>query len=106
MPIGLVLVALALICSCAGAQWAAADNVGYRLPHIYGKFTVPKTRRVRTAEAAGWILSLIGGNILANELWPAHPLASIAVFVVVLVGINGTPALIATVLHNHRLASR
>ncbi|NMM92465.1 hypothetical protein B2J88_50950 [Rhodococcus sp. SRB_17] len=61
---------------------------------------------MRAAEGAGWILSLIGGSVLANELWPAHPLASIAVLVVVLVGINGIPGLIATVLHNHRLASQ
>lgn len=35
MLIGLALVAVAIICSCAGAQWAAADNVSCRLPHVY-----------------------------------------------------------------------
>ncbi|WP_157226508.1 hypothetical protein [Gordonia soli] len=89
-----------------GAIVAARQNFGYRLPAISGGYPVRPAQRVKRAQTAGWLLSIVGVLGIGGAVWDTAPWWGLATAAVLFLLVNVVPSLAVTALHNRRELAR
>ncbi len=100
MLLPLCVITFAVLLHVVAARIASRENYGRRLPTLNGSYPVRPALRVRRAQTAGWILSIVGALQLGNHFWLTEPWLAIGIVVAVLLLVNGLPSLLVTALHN------
>lgn len=106
MLLAVCLIALAVLFHIEASRIASRENYGHRLPTVYGTNPIRPARRARRAQAAGWILSIVGAFRVGDYFWLTNPWFGIAIAVAILLLVNGLPGLIVTVLHNGQIRTQ
>ncbi|MFI8659740.1 hypothetical protein ACIGKR_07100 [Rhodococcus qingshengii] len=100
MLIGLGALVLAIAFHVLGAYIAAGEGYGRRLPTVSGASSARPAQRVRRAQTAGWVLSIVGTVRIFGFYWGTEPLLAGGLAVVVLSMVNGLPSLVVAALRN------
>ncbi|KQU61311.1 hypothetical protein ASG84_02010 [Rhodococcus sp. Leaf278] len=106
MSLALCAITFAVLLHVLAARIASRENYGRRLPIVNGSYPVRPAQRARRAQAAGWILSIVGALQLGNHFWLTEPWLAMGLMVAVLLLVNGLPSLLVTVLHNGSLRTQ
>lgn len=106
MSLPLCALTFAVLFHVVAARIAARENYGRTLPTVNGSYPVRPAQRARRAQAAGWILSIVGALQLGNHFWLTEPWLAVGLVIAVLVLINGLPSLLVTLLHNGSLRTQ
>ncbi|OZF31682.1 hypothetical protein CH296_16195 [Rhodococcus sp. 14-2496-1d] len=106
MVLALCAITFAVLLHVVAARIAARENYGRTLPTVNGSYPVRPAQRARRAQAAGWILSIVGALQLGNHFWLTEPWLAVGLVIAVLVLINGLPSLLVTLLHNGSLRTQ
>ncbi|OZC66349.1 hypothetical protein CH306_14805 [Rhodococcus sp. 15-725-2-2b] len=106
MVLALCAMTFAVLLHVVAARIAARENYGRTLPTVNGSYPVRPAQRARRAQAAGWILSIVGALQLGNHFWLTEPWLAVGLVIAVLVLINGLPSLLVTLLHNGSLRTQ
>lgn len=106
MSIALCAITFAVLLHVVAARIAARQNDGRRLPTVNGSYPVRPAQRARRAQAAGWILSVVGALRIGNHFWLTEPWLATSLVVAVLLLVNGLPSLLVTALHNGNLRTQ
>ncbi|CCQ15379.1 putative uncharacterized protein [Rhodococcus sp. AW25M09] len=103
MVLAVCVIALAVLLHVVAARIASRENYGRRLPTVNGSYPVRPVQRARSAQSAGWMLSIVGALQLGNHFWLTEPWLAMGVVVAVLLLVNGLPSVLVTALHNSNL---
>ncbi len=106
MSLASCAITFSVLLHVVAARIASRENYGRKLPTVNGSYPVRPAQRARRAQAAGWILSIVGALQLGNHFWLTEPWLAIGVVVAVLVLVNGLPSLLVTALHDGNLRTR
>ncbi|WP_206486774.1 hypothetical protein [Rhodococcus sp. KRD162] len=106
MSLALCAITIAVLLHVVAARIAVRENYGNRLPTVNGSYPGKSVQRARSAQAAGWMLSVVGALQLGHQFWLTEPWLALGVVVTVLVLVNGLPSLLVTMLHNGKLRSQ
>lgn len=101
-----VVLLMGIVLTTRAYQRIAQENVGHRLPVVFGEFVVRPSTAVRRQRRLAVVVTFLGAGGAAQSLyemgyWGAAAYGLVAVLLVV----NAVPATVVSVFHNRGIAA-